>query len=180
MKKKLAIVTGNPLKFRELSSLLSDSFDCQQVSFNGYEIQGTSEEILKDKLKQAYAFAQMPVLVDDTSIEIAELGGFPGPYMKDFSKAVSINGIGKKFEGSAVKSVSLIGVMFSPYEYVIGKGETSGHIVQATENRPPENLDFDPIFQPDGFSKTYAQMSTEEKNAISHRGKAMQDLLSKV
>lgn len=180
MKQKLTIVTGNALKFRELAKMLGDFFEYEQREIDGYEIQGTSEEILKNKLEQAYPLIKGPVLVDDTAMEIEELGGFPGPYIKDFSKKLTIPGIGKKYAGSRVSVISYIGIIFSPGEYIIGKGILSGTIVEPRAERPHGSLDFDPIIIPDGYNISFAEMSVEEKNAISHRGRALKDLLEKI
>ena len=77
MKPKLTIVTGNSLKFRELSNELSKFFDCEQGTIDGFEIQGKPEEILRHKLAQAFEKFKQPVLVDDTSVHFDFLGGFP-------------------------------------------------------------------------------------------------------
>ncbi len=181
MKQKLAIVTGNPLKFRELSAVLSPYFDCEQKVFEKYiEIQGTPDEIILHKLTTAYKTFNQPVLVDDTSVEIEQLNGFPGAYMKDFSKALTIEGIGKQFQGSGMKVIALIGLMRSEGDSVIAKGEIDGKVVQATCPCEKGDLDFDIIFYVPEKQKTYAEMSVDEKNTISHRGKAIRDLLSRI
>lgn len=181
MKQKLAIVTGNSLKFRELSASLSPYFDCEQKILEGYiEIQGTPDDIMQHKLLAAYKTFKQPVLVDDTSVELDALNGFPGAYMKDFSKAFTIEGIGKQFQGSGMKVIALIGIMRSEIDYMIGKGEIIGTVVKATRPCEKDDLDFDIIFYVPEAGKTYADMTVDEKNSLSHRGLAIKDLLMKL
>src|SRR3990167_3036950 len=104
-KPKLLIVTGSEFKFKDLSAKLGDFFDCEQRDWNEPEIQGTSEEIIKHKLKRAYEIFQQPVLVDDVSVSIGDLNGFPGPYMKDFWKCFTPQEMGTKFSGSKISAV---------------------------------------------------------------------------
>lgn len=90
MKEKLIIVTGNELKFRQLAYSLSEFFDCTQGIFKTYEIQGTPEEILEDKMKRAYEYFNAPILVDDTSVHFEVLNGFPGSYIRDFLRCLPL------------------------------------------------------------------------------------------
>src|SRR3989344_1411493 len=85
-KPKLLIVTGSKFKFHDLSLKLREHFDCEQKIFNEPEIQGSSEEIIRHKLKTVYEIFKQPVLVDDVTVAMEALNGFPGHYMKDFSK----------------------------------------------------------------------------------------------
>lgn len=73
MKTSLTIVTGNSLKYSELATNLEDFFVCTQRTIDGYEIQGKPEEIILHKLHHAYKILERPVLVDDTSLHIADL-----------------------------------------------------------------------------------------------------------
>lgn len=181
MKPRLVIVTGNPLKYRELSAALSPYFECEQKILNDYiEIQGTPDEIMQHKLLAACREFKQPVLVDDTSVELEALSGFPGAYMKDFSKALTIEGIGEKFEGTSMKVIALIGIMRSENDCVIGKGEIVGKVVKANRRCEKGDLDFDIIFYIPEKGKTYADMTVEEKNGLSHRGLAIHDLFTKL
>jgi|JI10StandDraft_1071094.scaffolds.fasta_scaffold24399_3 non-canonical purine NTP pyrophosphatase (RdgB/HAM1 family) len=180
MKSKLAIVTGNPLKFRELSAKLSEYFDCEQkILENYFEIQGTPEEILRHKLSTAYEIFQEPVLVDDTSLHFAELGGFPGPYIKDFIRAIPIYDMGMKFAGGRIKVACRLGVYDGVREPVIGVGEIEGDIVTPKQVDAGDR-EFDVFIQIDGTDKPMIEMSTEEKNLYSHRGRALDALLEQL
>ena len=177
MKQKLAIVTGNSLKFRELSAKLSEFFDCEQKVLEGYyEIQGTQEEIIRHKLLAAYEAFQEPVLVDDTSLHFAELGGFPGPYIKDFIRASPIYDMGMKFAGGRIKVACRLGVYDGVREPVIGVGEIEGDIVTPKQVEAGDR-EFDVFIQIDGTDKPMIEMSIEEKNLHSHRGRALDALI---
>ncbi len=179
MKQKLLIVTSNPMKFRELGSRLGEFFDCEMVSFDEPEIQGTAEEISLHKMKRAYEVFKQPVLVDDTSVHLGDLNGFPGPYMKDMFKYMSPYEIGIKFAGSTMKAVCRLGLMRGEDDFIVAEGVINGTVI------PPKNNDFkdrhfDLFLQLDGTNKPLIEFSDEEKNKISHRGKAMDNLIELV
>lgn len=176
MKPKLLIVTGSEMKYKELATELSKFFNCERRDWNEPEIQGTPDEILNHKLKRAYELYREPVLVDDTSTHIEALNGFPGPYMKDFFEVMDPYEMGQKFAGSKIKAICRIGLCRSPEDIFIASGEFNGKIV-VPKDRDHKGTWYDPFVQLDGMDKTMFELSIEEKNAISHRGKAMRNLL---
>jgi inosine triphosphate pyrophosphatase len=178
-KPKLAIVTGNPLKFRELSSALCEFFDCEQKKVEGFEIQGTLEEILSFKLDHAYKTLQMPVLVDDTALYFEALGGFPGPYAKDFFDALTPYQMGEKFDGSRVDAVCSIGLKLDNDKNIFARGKVSGVVVKPDTN-DHDGREFDLFFKADGCELCMINYSPEEKNKYSHRGNAIRDLVYKL
>ena len=180
MKPKLAIVTGNELKYRELSIALAPFFECEQREISGYhEIQGTAERIFAHKLQAAYDAFKMPVLVDDVSVHFDSWNGFPGPYMKDLLTAVKPYEMGAKFKGEHVEVVCRLGICFSPEELLIAKGSVHGTIVPA-EDRYQDVMHFDICVQLDGMDKPMMEFTPEEKNEFSHRGLALKELLKQL
>lgn len=180
MKPKLAIVTGNSLKFNELSTRLSEFFDCEQKVLGGYiEIQGTAEEILRHKLIAAYEVFNEAVLVDDTSLHFEELGGFPGPYIKDFNRCLEAWQMGEKFAGTRVTVAARLGLCRAPGDIIIGLGEIAGDVI-FPKTHDDQGRDFDLFVQVDGTDKPMIEMTPEEKNLHSHRGRALDSLLSKL
>ncbi len=180
MKKKLAIVTGNPLKYTELERALREHFDCEQKEFEGlYEIQGTPEEILAHKMREAYVRAGMPVLVDDVSLHMEALNGFPGSYIKDFLAAIPPRLMGERFSGTRVEVFCRLGLCMSDEESIVAIGSFKGTIVEPhlDVNHP---WNFDICVVADGTDKIMSDYTTEEKNAFSHRGLAIKDLLRKL
>jgi non-canonical purine NTP pyrophosphatase (RdgB/HAM1 family) len=180
MKPKLAIVTGNALKFRELSIALNDFFECEQKQLSDYhEIQGSPEEILKHKLEAAYAEFQEPVLTDDTSLHFAALNGFPGPYIRDFFRVMKPWEMGEKFAGTRIEVACRLGVCFTPGDFVFGTGIISGDVV-FPKSRDDRGTEFDLFVKIDGTDRPMIEFTPEEKNKYSHRGLALKDLLDKL
>ncbi len=180
MKPKLAIVTGNNMKFSELSAALAPHFECEQKELVGYyEIQGTAEDILGHKLAAAYDAFREPVLVDDVSVYFDMWNGFPGPYMKDFLSAVHPYELGERFSGERVAVVCRLGLCFGPEKTIIAEGRVLGKIVPA---QPGEEdvMHFDVCMQIDGMPKRMQDYTPKEKNEFSHRGLAIKDLLEKL
>ena len=176
MKPKLLIVTGSDFKFKDLSYKLGEFFDCEQRIWNEPEIQGDPEEIIKHKLKTAYAKFKKPVLVDDVSVNIDALNGFPGPYMKDFWNHFTPEEMGKKFAGSKISATCRIGICRGKGDIVIAKGTFHGKVV-APKNNDHKGRDFELFVKLDGMNKVMLDLSPEERNKFSHRGKAMRNLL---
>lgn len=180
MKPELVVVTGNPLKFRELSHALSEFFVCVQKELSDYkEIQGTAEEILKHKVKAAYEKFKEPVLVDDTSVYLSDLGGFPGPYIRSFFEHMSPYDMGVKFAGSRIKIQCLLGMKFSEDEEIIVEGVIEGDVVTPRE-KDHQGREFDFFVKMDGTDTVMVDLSVEEKNKVSHRGKALKVLMEKL
>ncbi len=180
MKEKLIIATGNSLKFKELSAELDKFFVCEQGIFDQYkEIQGDPDEIILHKLNSAYEYFRIPVLVDDTALHFDELGGFPGPYIKDFIKHLPSYDMGIKFAGTRVKVGCRLGYYDGKNDPIIALGEVHGLVVipKKIDKGPRE---FDQFVKLDGMDKTMLEYDVDEKNKFSHRGKALEDLIIKL
>jgi inosine triphosphate pyrophosphatase len=119
-------------------------------------------------------------LVEDTCLQFDALGGMPGPYIKWFLDSMGTAGLVKLlagFEDKKATALCTMGYCEGPgHPVVIIKGECRGTIVSP---RGAGNFGWDPIFQPDeGQGKTFAEMPGEEKNKISHRSKAVKQLIA--
>lgn len=176
MKKKLIIVTGNPLKFEQIAHVLGEYFECEQGVFKTYEIQGVSEEVLKDKLVRAYKHFSAPVLVEDTSLHFDFLGGFPGPYIRDFLTCIRPYDMGKKFVGTRMNVTSRFGLMQKEDTPIIVSGVCHGVVADPTVVEPGIR-EFDTFFQPDGLDRPLIDFSPTEVLQFSHRGKALTELV---
>ncbi len=116
---------------------------------------------------------QQPCFVDDTSLCFNALNDLPGVYVRDFEDRIGKEGLYKLlagFEDKSGKAVCMIGFCKPGEEPICFEGMTEGTIVEPRGNR----FGWDPIFQPEGFTQTYAEMPQEEKNKISHRKKALE------
>jgi len=142
------------------------------------EYQGESDDISKSKCLEASRQLKGPVLVEDTCLGFTSLGGLPGPYIKWFLKELGPEGLFKLL--AAWQDKTAFAVCTFAYhsgededEVLLFKGSCKGTIVAP---RGPTTFGWDPCFQPEGFDLTYAEMSGEQKDSISHRSKALQKL----
>lgn len=178
--KELVFVTGNAKKLEEVIQILGDKFPCTLVAkkIDLPEYQGEPDEISIQKCQEAARQVQGPVLVEDTCLCFNALGGLPGPYIKWFLEKLKPEGLHQLLAGFEDKSAyALCTFAFSTgnaSEPVrLFRGRTSGRIVVP---RGCRDFGWDPCFQPDGYEQTYAEMPKAEKNAISHRYRALREL----
>jgi inosine triphosphate pyrophosphatase len=182
-KPKITFVTGNKKKVEEIKRILMGGdtelpFDIVNQKIDLPELQGDPLEIVREKCRLAVKEVNGPVLTEDTSLCFNALNGLPGPYIKWFLEKCGHDGLNRMLDGFDDRSAYAQTVMAfttgpgKPIE--LFDGRTDGCIV-----RPRGSLDFgwDPVFQPEeGKGLTYAEMSKEEKNEISHRAKSMAKL----
>ncbi|KXT10777.1 hypothetical protein AC579_2310 [Pseudocercospora musae] len=175
--KTLNFITGNANKLAEVQAILSKTpVQLRSQNVDLLEIQGTIEEISKDKARRAADAIQGPVLVEDTCLCFDAFDELPGPYVKWFLK-----GLGAKkfhlllagFEDKSAQAVCTFAYCEGPgSEPIVFQGRTNGSIVEA---RGPTDFGWDACFEYEG--QTYAEMPKQKKNLISHRGKALQKLI---
>lgn len=146
------------------------------------EIQGSPEEIIQAKcgeaLKQNFMLIQKKFFVEDTSLHLDALHGFPGPYIKDFERIglKNIFNIVNKLENPKANAVTIIGYCdHGKFHKILG--ETVGTIVNPALSFGYYNFGFDPIFRPLGNSLTFSEMIREDKYKISHRTLAVKKLI---
>lgn len=180
-KKEIVYITGNKLKFEEGKAILN-SYDIIRKEYKVIrkeykidEIQGTPEEIIKDKLKKAMKKCSRPCLVEDISLEIDGLNSLPGPYIKDFLKHLGIEGIyGLVKRGSKrARAVIYMGYGVPGKKPAIFKGVMEGRITKPSKIR---KFGWDPVFIPKGYLRPFTEIA--EKNDISHRRKAIDKLIN--
>jgi inosine triphosphate pyrophosphatase len=134
------------------------------------ELQGEPEEVAAEKCRLAVQQVKGAVMVEDTSLCFNALGGLPGVYIKWFLEKLGHDGLNKllyAYEDKTAYAQCIFALSFNETdEPKLFIGRTPGQIISA---RGPLDFGWDPIFQPDGFDQTYAEMSKEVKNTISHR-----------
>eukprot|EP01024_Parvocaulis_polyphysoides_P075988 TRINITY_DN9844_c0_g1_i1.p1 TRINITY_DN9844_c0_g1~~TRINITY_DN9844_c0_g1_i1.p1 ORF type:complete len:269 (-),score=61.98 TRINITY_DN9844_c0_g1_i1:403-1170(-) len=178
--KEVVFATGNQNKLLEVKAILSVGseklpFDIVAKKLDLPELQGEPEDIAKEKALIASKLVGGGVLVEDTCLCFNALKGLPGPYVKWFLDKTGHDGLVKLLEGYDDKS----GYAQCTFAYCEGPGteahvfvgKTDGLIVPA---QGPPDFGWDPIFQPEGYELTYAEMEKEEKNKISHRYRALE------
>jgi len=167
----LVFVTGNEEKLAEAKSILTD-FRIDSVVLDLPELQGDRELVVKEKARLAAKKLGMPCFVDDTSLCFSALKGLPGIYIREFLEKIGRDGLVKLltgFDDKSAEAVCMIGFCYPNKEPICFEGITEGTIVNPRGDR----FGWDPIFQPFGYKKTYAEMTIIEKNKISHRKKAL-------
>ncbi|MEM1618193.1 MAG: XTP/dITP diphosphatase [Desulfurococcaceae archaeon] len=178
---KLCFVTSNIHKYNEVKPIAESlGIELELCTDLKLEIQSDSiEEVVLKSAMIAYAVLSKPVLVEDAGLFIEALNGFPGPYSSYVYRTIGIKGILKLMEGvkdrrACFKSASA--VAFSK-GVIVATGEVHGEIV--LEPRGDKGFGFDPIFIPVGESRTFAEMTIEEKNSKSHRAISTRRVLEK-
>lgn len=168
-------ITGNENKAREFSEIVGIDVPHQKVDVP--EIQSDSlEEISKAKAVSAFEVLKKPVIIEDVSMELDALGGMPGPFIKFFITAIGPKGISDTARalGNDKARVRINYVLYDGKDFNIFANTVEGSI--SSEPRGESGFGFDPVFIPEGLNKTYAEMSSEEKNKVSHRRKPIQEI----
>ncbi len=169
----IQFVTGNEGKVREATAYLEGIEPVEQVDYDYTEIQSDGlEEIAAHGALEAYEElgADEPVLVDDAGLFVDALGGFPGPYSAFVEDTVGVERLWRLTSEEENRRARFRTVL----AYCDENGtETFDGSVAGTLVAPrgEGGFGYDPIFEYNG--QTMAEMSTEEKNAISHRGRAL-------
>lgn len=176
---EIRIITGNAHKLREISGILRGyDIDVKGVGIPTEEIQ--SRSMRKIVLHKAISVMRMvnPIyVVEDSGLFIDALNMFPGPYSKYVFESIGCQGILRlmhNVRGRAAAFRAVIAAVILPNVMKLFEGEVRGRI--SNEERGRHGFGFDPIFVPDGWDKTLAEVSTEEKNKVSHRGMAFRRL----
>ncbi|KAH0739067.1 hypothetical protein KY290_037772 [Solanum tuberosum] len=173
--RSVTFVTGNAKKLEEVRAILGQSIPFQSLKLDLPELQGEPEDISKEKARIAAKEVNGPVLVEDTCLCFNALKGLPGPYIKWFLQKIGHEGLNNllmAYEDKTAYAMCIFSLALGPNtEPMTFVGKTLGRIVPA---RGPNDFGWDPIFQPHGYDQTYAEMPKEEKNKISHRGKALE------
>tara|TARA_B100001121_G_C18494395_1_gene528877 strand:+ start:21 stop:602 length:582 start_codon:yes stop_codon:yes gene_type:complete len=182
----VVFVTGNQKKLEEVRAILGGAggagggalpYAVESLKLDLPELQGEPAEIAAKKCRLAAERVGGPVMVEDTCLCFNALGGLPGPYIKWFLDKLGHDGLNRMLAGFDDKSgYALCTFAFAEgpgAEPAVFEGRTDGAIVPA---RGPPDFGWDPVFQPSGFSETYAEMPKEVKNGISHRYRALAKL----
>ncbi|KAG0153256.1 Ham1-like protein [Penicillium digitatum] len=168
-------ITGNKNKLVEARAILGDSVQLSNQSIEITEIQGSIEEIARDKCRKAAIAVNGPVLTEDSALEFRALKGLPGPYIKCFYSALGNDGLCKllaAYDDKAATAVCTFAFSAGPgSEPELFQACTEGKIV---DKRGDGGFACDPIFEVNG--QTYAEMSFEYKNTVSERCKALEKL----
>ncbi len=191
---RLIVATHNAGKLREIEALLAP-FQVQAVSAGSLglpEPVETESTFVGNARIKAHAAARatgLPALADDSGISVDALGGAPGVYTADWAETPK----GRDFHMAMTRTWAMLETAAAPLPRhaqfrstlvlawpdghdEVFQGVLAGQVVWPM--RGDNGHGYDPIFQPDGSTRTFAEMTDAEKNAISHRGQAFEKLIA--
>jgi len=172
-------VTGNANKLKEVKAILSTGspIEIDSRSLDIPEIQGSTQEVSREKCRRAAELVGGPCITEDTALCFKALNGLPGPYIKYFLAELGHEGLNNLLVGFPTKAAwALCTLAYSDgpgSEPILFEGRTDGNIVP---KRGPGVFGWDAVFEPEGTGLTYAEMPTDQKNLLSHRYKALDKL----
>jgi len=188
---KIVFATNNAHKLQEVRQILGERFEVVGLKDIGCheDIPENAETLEGNALAKARYVKEhygLDCFADDTGLEVTALGGAPGVhtarYAELFSEGIThdsnanmallLHNLEKKSDRSA-RFRTVIALIYKGEEHLF-EGVCEGEIL--SERHGTEGFGYDPVFRPTGFDRCFAQMSAEEKNAISHRGRATQKL----
>lgn len=187
MSQTIIIASANEGKIKEISKVLDKDFIFKtNRDFAGWpDVEETGETFLENALLKAKVLTEkysLPAIADDSGLEVEALEGNPGVRSARYAGEPQNdqNNIAKLLENlkeSANKKARFVtvAVFYKPDgSYIKAEGEVRGKIINAP--RGTGGFGYDPVFVPEGYDRTMAELSLEEKNSISHRGKAFRML----
>lgn len=183
----LIFATQNQNKANEIQQIMPGGITVLTLKDIGCEedIAETADSLEGNaRLKSFYVFENYSenCFADDTGLEVDALGGEPGVYSARYageekSAQANMDLLLEKMKGETNRNArfrTVISLVLNGEEHLF-EGEVKGVI--RTERAGVKGFGYDPIFQPEGYDITFAEMSIEEKNKISHRGKAVGKLM---
>ena len=190
---KMILASNNKGKLREMRELLAGlGIEVLSQREAGYDIEveetGTTfEENSYLKASAITALSGLPAVADDSGLMVDCLGGEPGVYSARYTGKHEDSDVDrymyllKKLEGAedrSAKFVSAVCCTFPNGDVIRTRGECHGRILFAPVGE--HGFGYDPVFGPDGQNGSMAELTDEEKNAISHRGKAVREFIEKL
>ena len=188
--RELVCATANPGKVAEIAGLLPEGWTLlPRPAAVGDVVEDAGTLVGNARLKARAILAAMgkPAVADDTGLEVAALNGAPGVDTAVYAGegCTDADNRGKllgALAGAADRSARFVTVVLVAWpdgSETIVEGVCDGRIAEA--ERGDRGFGFDPLFVPDdGDGRTFAQMSSEEKNAVSHRGRAFRALAAEL
>lgn len=199
LQREYVLVTGNDDKWREADRILRATSPSGvspillvREKLDLPEIQAsTTSEVAIEKARAAFDVLKRPVIIEDAGVELMALGGFPGPFIKFWEKLGGLESICRALDGFDTMrdafAVCVLGVCTSEGAYVV-EGRTPGRISERP--RGTSGFGWDAIFIPrrttdpddptSEEAKTFGEMTSDEKDSLSHRRRAWEQLATKL
>ncbi len=190
--KELLIASNNQHKAEEIRLFLSTHFDAIYTLADKdivCEPKETGNCFYENALIKARAVAQfinMPILADDTGLCVDALGGQPGIFSARYAGSEHDNNANRKkllrvLRGTTNRKAhfeTVVVLLYPDGRILSGEGRVDGHIM--TEEHGKNGFGYDSIFFCDELNKSFAEATVSDKMNVSHRGRALRDLLSKI
>jgi XTP/dITP diphosphohydrolase len=187
--RELVCATANPGKVAEIAGLLPEGWTLLPRPAAGDVVEDAGTLVGNARLKARAILAAMgkPAVADDTGLEVAALNGAPGvdtavyagEGCTDADNRGKLLGALSGVADRSARFVTVVLVAWPDGSETIVDGVCNGRIAEA--ERGDRGFGFDPLFVPDdGDGRTFAQMTSEEKNAVSHRGRAFRALAAEL
>ena len=185
--RELVFATNNQHKTAEVTQLLAGQYKILNLRDIGCttdipETGSTFAENAELKTTYVQTHYQMDCFADDSGLEVEALNNEPGIYSARYAgeggDAANLELVLKKMEGQTNRKArfkTIISLIQNNQKYLF-EGVINGNLRR--ESAGVKGFGYDPIFQPDGYEITFAEMSMEQKNEISHRGQAMKKLIT--
>ncbi|SPY35474.1 dITP/XTP pyrophosphatase [Porphyromonas cangingivalis] len=183
---KLVFATHNDHKLQEVRAILGDLVDVVSLKdlqdFDEIEENGlTLEENASIKARAVFARHGLPCFADDTGLEVKALDGAPGVYSARYAgpghdakaNMAKLLKEMEDIEDRRARFRTVVSLVIDGKEYLFD-GEVAGEIMLTPAG--VEGFGYDPVFRPEGCTESFAEMSAEKKNGMSHRGRAIQAL----
>lgn len=184
---QLVFATNNPHKVDEVRNKLSGLFEIRTLSEIGCveDIPETSDTLQGNAAQKSHYLHDRfhcDCFADDTGLEVEALNGAPGVYSARYAgpgkdSEANIDKLLSELEGKENRCArfrTVISLILNGQEHFF-EGIVSGTIL--TERHGSNGFGYDPVFQPDGYDCSFAELSMDEKNKISHRGRATEKLI---
>ena len=186
MKKKLVVATNNAHKLEEISAILGNEMELlslKDIHCNADipETADTLEGNARQKAMYIHENYGMDCFADDTGLEVEALDGAPGVFSARYAgdghdSEANMQKLLKELEGKENRKAqyrTAICQIMEGKEYLF-EGIVKGHIIE--EKRGGAGFGYDPIFVPEGYDQTFAELGNDVKNTISHRARAVEKL----
>jgi len=184
---ELIFATANKHKLSEAQAILGNGFSLVVPSELGLtgDIPETAETLKENAIMKAKFLWDKfgrPCFADDTGLEVDFLNGRPGVYSARYAgieadPVKNMQKLLKELDGANCRKarfVTVVALILNETRIILFEGALEGSILEASSGYG--GFGYDPLFMPEGYSKTLAELSAEEKNRISHRGIAMRKL----
>lgn len=180
--KVIFFATNNVNKFNEARSVLAEyNIAVGMLRVKALEIQSNNlKEIAQASAKDAFKRSRLPIIVEDAGLFVEALRGFPGPYAAYVYQTIGNSGLLKLMENVKNRKATFQSAIAycddDTSAPLVFEGKVDGNIThEAHIGNSKSGFGFDPIFQPLGSTKTFAEMTIQEKNGFSHRARAIRN-----